>query len=51
MDTFNIPREIDSEAEFRLTKARQKRNGLRKLIEKLAEAMEIEQAIMKQTNT
>lgn len=46
MDTFDIPREINSEIEFRLSNARRKRDALQKFIHKLAEAMKIEQAAM-----
>ncbi|XP_055323757.1 uncharacterized protein LOC129578745 [Sitodiplosis mosellana] len=43
-DTFEIREIIDPEVEFRLNGARLKRNALRKLIRKLAEATEIEKS-------
>lgn len=52
MDTFGIRHDVNSEIEFRLASARRKRDSLRKFIEKLAVAMEIEtEAAMNRTNT
>lgn len=47
MDTFDIPHEVNTDIEFRLTNARRKRDALQKLIDKLAEAIKIEQSVMK----
>lgn len=43
INTFDIPKDVDSEIEFRLNCARRKRDALQKFIHKLAEAMKIEQ--------
>lgn len=49
IDTFGLCHDTDPEVEFRLSKAKSKRVALKKLIRRLAETTEIENAVPNST--